>query len=152
MGRSHGSIVHFLTMTRALAAALLVASLAACSGSEGGSKESEKPTTAQPAATPSKEEESERKLHAAQESAVEAMCERLADCAVEDANKTMTPEERKEKLGNVDELIPRYRAECEEEANKSDLSPRQVKIVQTCVVEKKTCATFVPCLDEAQKK
>jgi hypothetical protein len=140
-------------MTRALAA-LLVASLAACSGSDGGSKESTTPADPVAKETPEqqKQAESERKLHAAQESAVDAMCERLADCAVEDANKTMTPEERKEKLGNVDELIPRYRAECEEEANKSNLSPRQVKIVQTCVVEKKTCATFVPCLDAAQKK
>lgn len=141
-------------MTRVLAAALLVASLAACSGSEGGSKDSETPAAGEPAKTPEqeKQEEAERKLHAAQESAVEAMCERLADCAVEDANKTMTPEERKEKLGNVDELIPRYRAECEEEANKSDLSPRQVKIIQACVTEKKSCETFVPCLDQAQKK
>jgi len=138
-------------MTRALAA-LLVACLAACSGSEGSSKDTETPAGTATAPKPTKEEESERKLHAAQESAVEAMCERLADCAVEDANKTMTPEERKEKLGNVDELIPRYRAECEEEANKSDLSPRQVKIIQSCVVEKKSCETFVPCLDQAQKK
>ncbi len=140
-------------MTRALAA-LLVACLAACSGSEGSSKDSETPAGGDTVTSPkpSKEEESERKLRAAQESAVEAMCERLADCAVEDANKTMTPAERKEKLGNVDELIPRYRAECEEEANKSDLSPRQVKIIQSCVVEQKTCESFVPCLDQAQKK
>ena len=140
-------------MTRALAA-LLVASLAACSGSEGGSKESEtpQPTAVEKSPEKDKDAESERKLRAAQESAVEAMCERLADCAVEDANKTMTPKERKEKLGNVDELIPRYRAECEEEANKSNLSPRQIKIVQSCVTDEKTCQTFVPCLDAAQKK
>jgi hypothetical protein len=140
-------------MTRVLAA-LLLAFAAACSGSEGGGKESETPAAGQPAKSPeeSKREESEQKLRAAQESAVEAMCERLADCAVEDAQKTMTPAERKEKIGNVEELLPRYRADCEEEANKSDLSPRQVKIIQSCVTEQKTCETFVPCLDQAQKK
>lgn len=141
-------------MTRVLAALALALAAAACSGSEGGGKESETPAAGQPAKSPeeARREESERKLHAAQESAVEAMCERLADCAVEDAQKSMTPEERKEKLGNVEELLPRYRAECEEEGNKSDLSPRQVKIIQSCVTEQKTCETFVPCLDQAQKK
>lgn len=140
-------------MTRALAALLALLVTAACSGSDGGGKDSETP--AGPPAKSEEEtrrEESLRKLRAAQESAVEAMCERLADCAVEDAQKNMSPEERKEKLGNVEEIIPKYRAECEEEANQSDLSPRQVKIIQACVTEQKSCDTFVPCLDQAQKK
>jgi hypothetical protein len=137
-------------MTRALAA-LLVACLAACSGSEGSSKDTETPAGTATSPKPSKEEESERKLHAAQESAVEALCDRLADCAVEDAMK-MSPEERKEKIGNVDELLPRARAQCEEEANRSNLSPRQVKVVQKCVSQEKTCESLLSCLDQAQKK
>jgi len=143
-----------MDMTRALAALLVALAAAACSGSDGGSKDAETPADKPPAKSQedAQRDDSLRKLRAAQESAVEAMCERLADCAVEDAQKTMTPEERKEKLGNVEELLPRYRAECEEEANKSDLSPRQVKIIQSCVTEQKTCETFVPCLDQAQKK
>jgi uncharacterized cysteine cluster protein YcgN (CxxCxxCC family) len=139
-------------MTRALAA-VLVASLAACSGSEGSGKESTTPADPVAKETPEqqKQAESERKLHAAQESAVEALCERLADCAVEDAMK-MSPEERKEKIGNVDELLPRARAQCEEEANRSNLSPRQVKVVQKCVSQEKTCESLLNCLDEAKKK
>jgi hypothetical protein len=137
-------------MTRALAP--LFALLVACSGGDGASKETETP--AEPQKTPEelKREESLRALRAAQESSVEAMCERLADCAVEDAQKNMSPEERQKGLGNVEELLPRYRAECEEEANRSDLSPRQVQTIQRCVTDETSCETFVPCLDQVQKQ
>lgn len=133
-------------MTRALAA-LLVASLAACSGSEGASKETETPTQKDP--QQAKQEDSERKLRAAQESAIEALCDRLFDCAVEDTRKTKP----KELEGaNLEEMRGKHMAECEEDGNKSALSPRQVKVIQKCVNEAPTCGELDSCLGEARKK
>lgn len=137
--------------TRVLASGLLAALLCACSGSDSGpAKEPTKPG-ATPAQDPAEAERQEklRKLREAQDSAVEAMCERLVDCSVESL-KNAPPEERA-KAGNVDELIPRARAECEEEAGKSDLSPRQVIVIQKCVNEGQTCEALVSCLDTASK-
>jgi hypothetical protein len=140
--------------TRALASGLLTAILCACSGSDnGGAKQAEKPaeTSGAPAPDPAETERQEnlRKLRAAQDTAVEAMCERLVDCSVESLRNA--PAEERAKAGNVDELIPKARAECEEEASKSDLSPRQVITVQKCVNEGQTCEELISCLDTAQK-
>ncbi len=140
--------------TRALASGLLAALLCACSGSDSGpAKETEKPAEAgeTPAPDPAEAERQEklRKLRVAQDSAVEAMCERLVDCSVESLRNA--PPEERAKAGNVDELIPKARAECEEEASKSDLSPRQVLTIQKCVNEGQTCEALVTCLDTAQK-
>ena len=138
---------------RALASGLLAFLFCACSGSDSGpAKDPEKPAEGTaPAPDPAEAERQEklRKLRAAQDSAVEAMCERLVDCSVESL-KNAPPEERA-KAGNVDELIPRARAECEEEAAKSDLSPRQVIVIQKCVNEGQTCEALVSCLDTASK-
>ena len=139
---------------RSLAAGLVVVLLCACSGSDGGpAKDPAKPDEASAAPKPdpaeAERQEKLRKLRAAQDSAVEAMCERLVDCSVESL-KNAPPEERA-KAGNVDELVPRARAECEEEAGKSDLSPRQVLVIQKCVNEGQTCEALVSCLDTANK-
>jgi hypothetical protein len=138
---------------RALASGLLAALLCACSGSDSGpAKEPAEPAAgAAPAPDPAEAERQEklRKLRAAQDSAVEAMCERLVDCSVESLRNA--PPEERAKAGNVDELIPKARAECEEEAGKSDLSPRQVVVVQKCVNERQTCEALVSCLDTANK-
>jgi hypothetical protein len=139
-------------MITRLVASVLAGVLCACSGSDSGpAKETEKPGEAGPPPDPAQVERDDklRKLRAAQESAVEAMCERLVDCSIESL-KTASPEERA-KAGNVDELVPRARAECEEEGNKSDLSPRQVLVIQKCVNESQTCEALVGCLDTASK-
>ncbi|HEU5057798.1 MAG TPA: hypothetical protein VFU21_14805 [Kofleriaceae bacterium] len=138
-------------MTRALAAALLLALVAACSGSEGGGKDSETPTSGAPARSEeeTRREESLRKLRAAQESAIEALCDRLFDCAVEDTRQTRP----KELEGvNLEEMRGKHMAECEEEGTQSELSPRQVKVIQTCVNEAPTCGELDQCLSEARKK
>ena len=138
-------------MTRALAA-LLVALVAACSGSEGGGKEGGTPTTAGPAPKTAEEtqrEESLRKLRAAQESAIEAMCDRFFDCAAEEARQTRP----KELEGvNLEEMRSKHMAECEEEGNQSELSPRQVKVIQQCVNDAPSCAELETCLQAARKK
>lgn len=137
-------------MTRALAA-LFALLLAACSGSEGGGKEGETPTSGPPAKSEeeTRREESLGKLRAAQDSAVEAMCDRFFDCAVEDTRKTKP----KELEGvNLEEMRGKHMAECEEEYGKSELSPRQVKVVQKCVNEAPSCAELETCLQAANKQ
>jgi hypothetical protein len=92
----------------------------------------------------------EAKLRAAQESAVQAMCERLIECSVESARASMTPEELA-KL-DLEEIVPRARADCEEEYAGRRLSPRQVRVVQTCVNQPGTCDELHACLDQARKR
>jgi hypothetical protein len=93
--------------------------------------------------------ESERNLRAAQESAVEAMCERLADCAVESARENMTPEEVAQL--DVENTAPRLREECESEYGRTQLSPRQVRVVQRCVTETRACDELQTCLEDARR-
>jgi hypothetical protein len=128
---------------------LVVLSVAACSGgaeSEPARTSGGQGGAAAPAAGPSPEE----KLRAAQESAVQAMCERLVDCAVEEAKASMSPEEVA-KL-ELDETGPKLRAECEEEGMQNALSPRQVTVIQRCVNQDGTCDDLNACLDEAKKR
>lgn len=138
-------------MTRALAALLVALLAAACSGSEGGGKESETPTSGPPGRSPeeARREESLRKLRAAQDSAVEAMCDRFFDCAVEESRK----QKPKELEGvNLEEMRGKHMAECEEEYGKSELSPRQVKVIQQCVNQSPTCGELETCLQGANKQ
>ena len=67
--------------------ALWLTLVVACSGSEGGGKEGETPAPPAKSQEEQRREESLRKLRAAQESAIEAMCDRLFDCAVEDTRR-----------------------------------------------------------------
>ncbi len=127
-------------------AAVLGAALLGCSG---GGAESGEPATGQgSAATPPPSPEA--KLRAAQESAIQAMCERLADCAADEARATMSPEEVA-KL-ELDKTVPQLRAECEDEGMQNALSPRQVTVIQGCVNGSPTCDELNSCLDQARKK
>jgi hypothetical protein len=140
-------------MVRRLAIVLFALAAASCGSSASGSGETREPAAAPVAAAdPAAERQAgaEQKLRAAQESAVGAMCERLVDCSVADARASMSKEE-------VDKLdlattVPKARAQCESEASKSALSPRQVKVIQHCVSEPSDCQVLATCLDEASKK
>jgi hypothetical protein len=131
-----------------LAALSLATLLLACGGDQKPAATTTDSTTA-PARDPEadKRAESERKLRAAQDSAVEAMCERLVDCSVEDAKATMSKEEL-DKL-KPDELVPQARAQCQDDYGKSALSPRQIKIIQGCVNEAEECSALTTCLQSA---
>jgi len=136
----------------ALRAALLALAAFSCggSGASGAGGESGSAAGNRAGEAPSQPGENERKLRAAQESAVEAMCERLVECAVESARANMSPEEVA-KL-DVEETAPRLRDECEEETGRRSLSPRQVRVVQRCVTEAGTCDELHTCLDQAKKR
>jgi hypothetical protein len=126
--------------------AVLSAPLAACSG---GGAESRGAPAGQGAAK-AKEKSPEEKLRAAQKSAVHAMCERLVGCAVDEARATMTPEEVA-KL-EAEDRPAELRDKCEGEGAQTTLSPRQVRVVQSCVNQHGTCDELNACLDQARKK
>jgi hypothetical protein len=123
--------------------AIVCAALFALLSCGGGTSES---STASTAPEPSPEQ----KLLAAQESAIEAMCERLVDCAVAEARETMSPDEVA-KL-DVDKRARLLRDDCEAEGAQSRLSPRQIRVVQRCVNQESSCAEFETCLQEAKKR
>ncbi|HTE50734.1 MAG TPA: hypothetical protein VK698_07690 [Kofleriaceae bacterium] len=137
-----------------LSAVMMVLCLGACSGGGGEAAQPTAPAASPPAAAPAGQGggagDAERKLRAAQDSAVEALCDRLVDCAVESARASMSPEEVA-KL-DVEETAPRLRDECEADGAKSSLSPRQVRVVQRCVTEAGTCDELQACVQEAKKK
>jgi hypothetical protein len=129
-----------------------VAWLAACSGGGAESGGSSEPAAGQAGqgGQGGGQPSAEAKLRAAQESAVQAMCERLIECSVESARASMTPEELA-KL-DLEEIVPRARADCEEEYAERRLSPRQVRVVQGCVNQPGTCDELHACLDQARKR
>jgi hypothetical protein len=136
-----------------LASVLVLGAAAACGG--GGGAASEPAATAstpaaQPEPSPATEAEAERKLRAAQESAVEALCERLVDCAIEEARASMTPEQVAEL--DVEDTGARLRDKCEGEGATSTLSPRQIRVVQRCVNLDATCDDLQACVAEAKKQ
>lgn len=127
---------------------LLALCLAGCSGSDGAGQAPAPVAGEAPAEQPPPS--AGAKLRAAQDSSVEALCERLVDCAVQAASASMSPEEVA-KL-DVEKTAPRLRDECEADGAKSALSPRQIKIVQRCVNTAETCDELHTCLEEAKKK
>ena len=134
-----------------LVASVVVAAAMACGGG-GEASEPAAPTSpaaAEPEPAPP-DAEAERKLRAAQDSAVEALCERLVDCAIEEARASMTPEQVAEL--DVEDTGARLRDKCEGEGATSTLSPRQIRVVQRCVNQDGTCADLQTCVAEAKKQ
>ncbi len=129
--------------------ALLAA--AACSGGAGERSapgERSVPSPERPAEAAASSPES--KLRAAQETALEALCERLVDCSVESARANMNPDELARL--DVENTAPRLRDQCEEEGGQTSWSPRQVRVVQRCVNDARTCEALETCLEEAKKR
>jgi hypothetical protein len=134
-------------MTGSRLATLLFALVVGCSGSSDGAAPA--PASHQAAAPADEAPPSpDEKLRSAQESAVAAVCERLVDCAVEAG--AMTPEEVQEL--EAEGTVRRFRDKCEAEGAQSELSPRQIKIVQRCVNDARACDELQTCLEEAKKK
>ena len=134
-----------------LVASVLFVATPACGGGGGASEPAAtaSPPAAQPEPAPSGAE-AERKLRAAQDSAVEALCERLVDCAIEEARASMTPEQVAEL--DVEDTGARLRDKCEGEGATSTLSPRQIRVVQRCVNQQGTCDELQTCVQEAKKQ
>ena len=130
---------------RLVAVVVSASFLLACGGSSGDGR-----STSPAEDGKASEAEADRKLRAAQTSSIEAMCERLVDCSVEDAKKSMKPEELAEL--QPEELVPKARATCEREYGALSLSPRQIKVIRRCVNDAPDCSTLQVCLDDVSRK
>jgi hypothetical protein len=128
--------------------------LAACSGSSGQSEVEKPDPNNQKDATdaPPQEPEAtpEEKFQGQQAATCKAMCERITDCAVEDAKANMSPEELA-KL-DLENTVPKAVEECTNEYVSKDLSPRQVKIIRDCLAQETDCKAYLDCLSLAAKK
>lgn len=150
--------IMFAAMKRGCCAAVLrvwgiwaVLALSACSG-KGGEGPSEPTPPAQEAASDrdAKRERALARLKARQQAACEQMTTILTDCAVAEARAQMSPKELAEL--DLENTAPRHRQKMEDECLAVDMSPRQVKVIESCLATDTSCDAFVPCLDAAQKQ
>lgn len=129
---------------------LVCALFLGAAGCGGGGGDASEPAATNDPPEPARPADAEEKLRAAQASAVEALCERLVDCAIEEARATMTPEQVAEL--DVEETGARLRDKCEGEGATSALSPRQIRVVQRCVNQNGSCDELQACVEEAKKQ
>jgi hypothetical protein len=131
------------------AIALLTASLLlACGGSQARDEAGQPPPEPRDDQSAISEEERLLAAHLArQHAACEAMCERITDCAVADAEQNAP--EALEGV-DVDALAGEHRRRCTAQCEDSELSVRQVDTVESCTEAEGTCDEFVDCLDAVQ--
>jgi hypothetical protein len=122
--------------------AFVVVLFAACGGSSADSTAKAPAADPAPAPAPTADD----KLRAAQDHAIEAMCDRLVDCAIDDAKAANDPE-----VGDPEELRPKALARCNADYGQSSLSPRQIKTIQGCVNEARECPALDTCLESVNK-
>lgn len=70
------------------------------------------------------------------------MCQRLTDCSLEDAEKNVSPDE----LAGLKEVIPTAIADCTEQCDAGQLSPKQVIGIRACLAKPTSCDEFSKCL------
>ncbi len=93
---------------------------------------------AMPAETP------EQKFARQRVDTTDKMCVRLVDCSLEDAKKTMSPEEIAQlEKENVSEMALK---DCSKQYGGMALSPRQVIGIRECLSAPSECAAFSDCL------
>jgi len=82
------------------------------------------------------------------DAACEALGPRLTQCAVDDAKKTMSPEEVA-KL-DLDKTAPVHTRKFIESCKEQQLSSRQVRVYEVCLHEETACDPLIACLDNAK--
>lgn len=128
----------------ALLAAVVLLSTSACGSSKPKTDDTSSDngvaaeTDAQVAETP------EQKFDRQRVDTTGKMCERLIDCSLTDAKKTMTPEELEQiERENVAEMALE---DCSRQYGGMALSPRQVIGIRGCLAEATECPAFNECL------
>jgi len=132
---------------------LALAVVTACTSA--GKPASQSPELAQSSeVAPPADEESQRRaralaaLQARQQAACDQLSTILSECAVADAKASLSAKELEDL--DLDHTAPRHRAEVYGECLATDMSMRQVKVIESCIEKDRHCDVFVPCLDAAQ--
>lgn len=155
-------------MTRCIAIGIALAALCACGGSQtetktGESEGAEGDVTSAEAegeargdegageggseSELSDEERALMELRSRQLAGCEAMCGRLAECAIADA-EAREPEELEGE--DLEALAERQNEECRRQCEGSELSLRQIETIEDCVEAEEGCEAFLDCLDAVQ--
>ncbi len=89
--------------------------------------------------------ETRTELEIRRDASCEALGPRLTACAVAEARRTMTAEELA-KL-DLEKTAPVHSEEFTTECKRQQLSSRQVRVYEVCLVEETECDPLVTCLD-----
>jgi hypothetical protein len=94
------------------------------------------------------QETPEQKFARQQADAVNKMCQRVTDCAIEDAKQEMSPEDLADLESKMDQILPKAIADCEGQYV-SAMSPRQLGDLRSCLGEATECSVFGECIATA---
>ncbi|WP_428264026.1 hypothetical protein [Haliangium sp.] len=120
----------------------------ACSGPDGAA-----PGPEQPGAAASNEEAARKAralaaLRERQQTACEAVATPVFECAVADAQRTLSPEEFAEL--DAESLRVEHHRRFVADCMSSRMSLRQVEVYETCLSQDTACEALLPCLDQAR--
>ena len=129
-----------------------VLATAACGGS-GSAREASEPRedpalTADPATGDTEQPAKLARFEAQKQGTCAPMCERLTECSIESLRANEPPE--KVAQMELDKIAPIHTEKCSDDCNRSNLSPRQVQVIRTCLSQPLECQQYVDCLDGAK--
>jgi len=116
----------------------------------GGSQEPETtvnppPSTDPAPPPPTTEQKNETKLKEAQSVGCDGLCNKVTNCAVDDAKANLPPEKLAEL--KLEETVPVALQKCNEDCSAKELSVRQVEVLHGCLNEDAVCDQFLKCID-----
>ena len=135
---------------RSLSVFFCLASLLLACGSSSAPKAAEDPAVGPGGelSAAQVEETPEQKLARQQIDAVDKMCQRFTDCALEDARREMSPEGLADLEANLAVTVTKAVADCAQEYA-APMSPRQVISIRECLGEATECSIFGECVAKA---
>jgi hypothetical protein len=89
-------------------------------------------------------------LQRRQEAACERIAPRMTECAVEDARRTLTPDQLAEL--DLEKTAPLHTRKFIEECTSDALSSRQVRVYEVCEREAADCEELNACLDNLRPR
>ncbi len=119
-------------------ALLLIAALVACGGSQKPD-----PTAGDPAPVAAPVKDSRTPYEKRRDTACAAIQPKLSQCALADAKATMSPKELAEL--KPDELMDAHKQKWLKECESSQMSSRQVRVLEVCDHEESECAPLGEC-------
>ena len=86
-------------------------------------------------------------LELRRDAACEALGPKITACAIEDARRTMTPEQLAEL--DPEKVAPVHTREFIKDCKERSLSSRQVRVYEVCMREESACEPLLACLENA---